>query len=71
MYGIVWAECLWSQLPSVDVVAVDHWVGEEVVGEVEQNHTEDKQTHEHGSLLWLTIGNLKIREKTQYTKELV
>lgn len=49
-----------SQLPGVDVVAVDLRVGQEVVGEVEQDHPEDKQTHEDGSLPWLTIGNLTI-----------
>ena len=49
-----------SQLPGVDVVAVDLRVGQDVVGEVEQDHPEDKQSNEDGSLLWLTVGNLKI-----------
>ena len=31
-----------SELPGVDVIAVDLWVGQEVVGEVEQDHSEDK-----------------------------
>ena len=31
-----------SELPGVDVVAVDLRVGQEVVGEVEQDHPEDK-----------------------------
>ena len=51
-----------SQLPGVDVVAVDLRVGQDVVGEVEQDHPEDKQSNEDGSLLWLTVGNLKIIE---------
>ena len=49
-----------SQLPGVDVVAVDLGVGQDVVSEVEQDHPEDKQSNEDGSLLWLTVGNLKI-----------
>ena len=50
-----------SQLPGVDVVAVDLRVGQDVVCEVEQDHPEDKQSNEDGSLLWLTVGNLKIK----------
>ena len=51
-----------SELPGVDVVAVDLRVGQEVVGEVEQDHPEDKQSHEDGSLPWLTVSNLKLIE---------